>query len=90
MNNETTYNIRQYPSGGGASIDLGNHTLDAAKVVIEKIESDWLVWEQADFAKRETFPQSVQYLESCDFSAHDIDTDEIVADYGENQWDLAS
>ncbi len=78
---DTIYNIAQYASGGGPRISLGKHTFAEATKIIRMIERDWENFEQADSAKRETFPQSVQYLEGCDFTAHDIKTDEPVADF---------
>ena len=83
------YNIRQYPSGGGRSIDLGNHTLEAGKALIQGIEAAFLEWQYNETEiDWDTLPEPVQYLESCDFSTHDIETDEIVADYDEHKWEL--
>ncbi len=79
----TIYQIAQYASGGGPRIDLGKHTFAEATKIIRMIERDWENFEQAEFKSdnANSFPQSVQFLEGCDFTAQDINTDEPIADF---------
>lgn len=88
---DTIYSIRQYASGGGQCIDHGKHTLTEATKIIRMVERDWENWEQAEFNSKNanSFPESVQYLEGCDFSAHDLNTDEVLFDFlgdGDSDW----